>query len=47
MSVLTISPYNDNKTYDHKGESKKRKKKAKKCISNNPINPEEWKLLGK
>ncbi|XP_014290107.1 uncharacterized protein [Halyomorpha halys] len=45
MSVLTISPYNDNKPYDHKGESKRRKKKAKKTISNNPINPEEWKLL--
>ena len=47
MSVLTISPYNDSKTRDSKNENKKRKKKTKKTASNNSINPEEWKLLGK
>lgn len=44
MSVLTISPYADNKS-DKTETTKKKKKKQKKLTTNNAINPEEWKLL--
>lgn len=44
MSVLTISPYADNKV--EKSETGKKKKKKKKTSPSSNASNEEWKLLG-